>query len=86
LDAGYIGVQKIHTNSLVPKRSSKKQPLTLDDKKHNKLISSARIVVEHVIGDLKSFKIISTKYRNRRKRFALRMNLIAGINNLELKN
>ena len=30
------------------------------------------------------FKIISEKYRNRRKRFSLRFNLIAAIYNLEL--
>ncbi|MGL5783880.1 MAG: IS5/IS1182 family transposase, partial [Alphaproteobacteria bacterium] len=36
------------------------------------------------MGMLKRFKIISDKYRNRRKRFALRFNLISGIYNLEL--
>ncbi|MDR2539526.1 MAG: IS5/IS1182 family transposase, partial [Chlamydiales bacterium] len=39
---------------------------------------------EIVIGSLKRFKIISDRYRNRRKRFSLRFNLIAGIYNLEL--
>ena len=39
---------------------------------------------ENVRGMLKRFKIISDKYRNRRKRFGLRFNLIAGIYNLEL--
>jgi hypothetical protein len=38
-----------------------------------------------VIGSLKRFKIISDRYRNRRKRFGLRFNLIAGIHNLELE-
>jgi len=42
-----------------------------------------RVVNEHVIGALKRFKIIADKYRNRRKRFGLRFNLIAGIYNLE---
>ncbi|MBX7260696.1 MAG: IS5/IS1182 family transposase, partial [Chitinophagales bacterium] len=31
------------------------------------------------------FKIIAEKYRNRRRRFNLRMNIIAGIYNLSLK-
>ncbi len=30
------------------------------------------------------FKILSNRYRNRRKRFSLRFNLIAGVYNLEL--
>ncbi len=33
---------------------------------------------------LKRFKIIADKYRNRRKRFDIRFNLISGIYNFEL--
>jgi hypothetical protein len=33
---------------------------------------------------LKIFKIVAYPYRNRRKRFALRLNLIAAITNLNL--
>jgi hypothetical protein len=40
--------------------------------------------VENTIGDLKKFRIISDKYRCRRKRFSLRFNLIAGVYNYEL--
>ncbi|MBI4854299.1 MAG: IS5/IS1182 family transposase, partial [Acidobacteria bacterium] len=35
-------------------------------------------------GRLKVFRILSEHYRNRRKRFNLRFNLIAGIYNYEL--
>ncbi|WP_425378409.1 hypothetical protein [Spiroplasma endosymbiont of Polydrusus pterygomalis] len=38
-----------------------------------------RIVIENVFAILKKFKIITEKYRNRRKSFALRFNLIASI-------
>ena len=71
-------------NTSLPKKSSKKKPLTKEEKKQNRQISSERAVNENVIGSLKRFKIISDKYRNRRKRFGLRFNLIAGIHNLEL--
>jgi hypothetical protein len=40
--------------------------------------------VEHVIRRLKIFRIFSSRYRNRRKRFGLRLNLIAGLLNYEL--
>ena len=53
-------------------------------KKQNREISSERVVNETVIGSLKRFKIVSDRYRNRRKRFGLRFNLIAGIHNFEL--
>jgi len=41
-------------------------------------------MVEHIIRELKIFKIIAAPYRNRRKRFGLRINLIAAIYNFEL--
>ncbi|MDB6096648.1 MAG: transposase, partial [Francisellaceae bacterium] len=34
----------------------------------------------------KRYKIIADRYRNRRKRFGLRFNLIAGICNFEIDN
>ncbi len=68
----------------MPKKKSKKKALTKEDKKHNRQLSRERVLNENVTGVIKRFKIISGRYRNRRKRFALRFNLIAGIYNLEL--
>ena len=39
---------------------------------------------ENAISALKRFAIISDRYRNRRKRFRLRFNIISGIYNIEL--
>ena len=83
-DTGYLGLQKLHSNTLMPKKRSKKSPLTLEDKKNNRKLSSDRVLNEHVIGSVKRFKIVADRYRNRRKRFGLRFNLIAGICNYEL--
>lgn len=83
-DTGYQGIQKLHLKSELPKKRSKKNPFTQEDKKKNQELASERVVNENVIGMLKRFKIIADKYRNRRKRFGLRFNLIAGIYNLEL--
>lgn len=83
-DTGYQGLQKIHINTAMPKKKSKRRPLTAEDKKQNHELSSQRILNENVIGKVKRFKILSDKYRNRRKRFGLRFNLIAGIYNYEL--
>jgi len=84
-DTGYLGLQKIHTNTYMPKKKSKKNPLTAEDKLKNRELSSQRVLNEHVIGKIKRFKILSDKYRNRRKRFGLRFNLISGIYNDELQ-
>jgi hypothetical protein len=83
-DSGYTGIKKLQSNTKVPKKSSKKKPLTSEEKKQNQEISSERVLNENVIGSLKRFKVISDRYRNRRKRFGLRFNLIAGIHNLEV--
>jgi hypothetical protein len=84
VDTGYLGLSKIHINTFIPKKRSKKNPLSSDDKKRNRKLSSERVLNEHVIGKLKRFKIISDRYRNRRKRFGLRFNLISGVYNFEL--
>lgn len=84
-DSGYTGIRKLQRSSRLPKKSSKKKLLTREEKKQNREISSERVVNENVIGSLKRFKIVSDRYRNRRKRFGLRFNLIAGVHNFELK-
>ena len=84
VDTGYQGIADIHTNSELPKKRSKKHPLTKEDKRNNRRIASERVANEHVIGVLKRFRILAEKYRNRRRRFGLRWNLITGMYNLEL--
>ena len=83
-DTGYQGIGKIHPNSELPKKKTKKNPLTKEDRRKNRELSSERVVNENVIGMIKRFKIVSDRHRNRRKRFGLRFNLIAAIYNMEL--
>lgn len=83
-DSGYQGIEQMHSNALIPKKKSKYKPLAKHEKRYNKMLSSERVLVENVIGWLKRFRIITDRYRNRRKRFGLRFNLIAGIYNYEL--
>jgi len=83
-DKGYQGIQRLHSHSDIPIKRRKGEPLTKEEKKSNHKLSSKRTIVENVIGFLKRFKVISDRYRNRRKRFGLRFNLIAGLRNYEL--
>ena len=85
IDTGYQGIKKIYKNSYLTKKKSKKNPLSKSDKSRNKFLSSIRILIENVFCKIKTFKILSERYRNRRKRFSLRFNLIAGIYNYELR-
>ncbi len=63
-DTGFIGEAKVHKNILMPKKKTKKNPLTYEEKEMNKLISSYRVLVEHAIGGLKRYRCMSEKLRN----------------------
>ncbi|WP_036394914.1 transposase family protein, partial [Microcystis aeruginosa] len=54
------------------------------EKEYNKALAKERIIIEHINRKLKTFKILSCKYRNRRRRYSLRVNLLAAIYNCEL--
>jgi hypothetical protein len=85
VDSGYQGLEKIHGNTELPRKSSKLHPLTAKEKKMNLKLSKVRVAVEHVIGKVKVFRIMSERYRNRRQYHGLRMGLICGIYNFEIK-
>ncbi len=61
----------MHSNRIIPTKASKMHPLTEAEKWYNNEISKIRIAIEHVNAFLKKFKIIRTRYRNRRKNFNL---------------
>ena len=84
MDSGYQGAQHEHEDTSLPFKKKKGGTLTSEEKKSNQQLSSQRVLNEHIIGRLKRFKVIACRYRNRRKRFSLRFNLIAGIHNFEL--
>ena len=83
-DAGYQGLADLHENCQTPFKKSKYHPLTKKEKLKNRSLARRRILIEHIFRKLKVFRILSEKYRNRRKRFPLRFNLIPAIYNFEL--
>lgn len=83
-DAGYQGLADLHENCQTPFKKSKFHSLTQKEKQKNRTLAHKRILIEHIFRKLKVFRILSERYRNRRKRFALRFNLIAALYNLEL--
>lgn len=85
-DSGYQGILALHKNSETPKKKPRGKELTDEEKNENKRISRDRILIENMNAKIKVFKITSNKYRNRRKRFGLRMALICGFINFENRN
>jgi hypothetical protein len=86
VDSGYQGIADICPKAKTPKKKTKKNPLTQEEKKENRKHASQRIIVEQINAKIKVFKITKYPYRNRRKRFGLRMNLICAIINLDTKS
>lgn len=84
-DKGYQGIHHYHANSNIPHKKPRNGKLTKEQKQQNKAQARLRVRVENVIRYLKVFRILSSRYRNRRKRFNLRVNLIAGLYNYELQ-
>ncbi len=83
-DKGYQGIKKHHNFSQTPKKRPRKGKLSIAERKENRELAKKRIIIENVFANLKRFRILQGRYRNRRKRFGLRFNLIASIYNYEL--
>jgi hypothetical protein len=65
VDSGYTGFGKIYTSKslALPYKKSKNNPLSEQQKQFNKELSSKRIVVEHSIGAMKRYQILSNRLR-----------------------
>ena len=64
VDTGFVGVVKVHQKTYIPKKKSRRRPLTSDEKEMNTLISSYRVLIEHVIGGIKRYRCMSERLRN----------------------
>ena len=65
VDLGYQGFDKdyICKEVYLPKKASKKHPLTREQKLSNQELASQRIDVEHSIGRIKRYRILSDRLR-----------------------
>ncbi|WP_299466588.1 transposase family protein, partial [uncultured Microscilla sp.] len=76
LDSGYQGAQKLHQKTDLPKKKSKNNPLSKEDKQNNRQLANERVYVEHANQRCKVFKLLKNHYRSH-SRFGLRATLIA---------
>ncbi len=83
VDSGYQGLDKIHPQTELPYKATKTKPLDKEEKEYNHALSRCRVIVENIIGDIKTFKILSDRYRNKRKRYGIKFHIIAGIINFK---
>lgn len=96
-DLGYVGMDKDlvfgkrvragkdllpHKRDSRPGLTKAVRALSAEQKQENKDHARSRIAIDHVNRHLKIFRILCERYRNRRRRFGLRLNLLAAIYNL----
>ena len=82
-DSGYQGLDKRRPDVEIPFKKPKEGELDAEQKEYNRGLSSFRVRVENKICEMKVFQILTQTYRNFRKRYALKINIIAGIVNLK---
>jgi hypothetical protein len=88
MDLGFVGVEKDYPDAIVimPKKKPKGKELTDDAKAWNRVVSGFRVLVEHAIGGVKRFRVVSDKFRNRKDGFDDKVMLIScGLWNYHLK-
>ncbi len=76
-DSGYQGIKNIHEKSETPYKKPKNGNLT------EKIYNKSKIRVKNIIGDIKCFRIMSDRYRNKMLRFNVKFKIIAGIVNMK---
>ena len=84
-DLGYQGLASRHPQTCLTIQKPEGKALDLESKKHNRAWDRFRVATEHVIRKLKVWRILKETYRDRRKRFALSFNPIAGLLNAGLE-
>ncbi len=81
-DSAYQGYQQVHPALEIPYKKSKKKPLPRDEKLYNRALSRFRVKGEHVFARMKSFRILSDRFRYPRPSHFIKFSIIAGLVNL----
>ena len=67
-----------------PQKRKKGQPLTPEEKAFNRLVSRARVVVEHTLAQIKRYQCVGQRYRQGLARYGRMFRIVAGLTNRQL--
>ena len=84
-DSGYQGLTLEGVSVVYPFKKPRKRELDTEQKAFNRRLAQLRVKIEHRIRSLKIFRVLKGVYRGRRRRFELRLRLIAGLVNHMIK-
>ena len=82
-DSAYQGYDKEHKAIDYPYKKPRGGELDEEQKSYNSGLSRFRVRVEHKIGQVKRFRIVSERFRNPRRTHSAKTSIIAGIVNME---
>lgn len=84
-DLGYLAYRPEKVRIVMPEKKQKNQKLSREDKAYNRLISSMRVTVEHVMAGVKRLRTVKEKLRLRTKGIHDKIMVIAcGLHNLRI--
>ncbi|MFN2108833.1 MAG: transposase family protein [Anaerolineae bacterium] len=83
-DSGFQGIQKDH-KAVLPDKKPKGGELTDAQKKRNHRISQKRIVVEHTIAQVKTFRVLYHVYRHAREAYNDLFCIVAALVNRRIR-
>ena len=89
VDLGYLGVEKDfpeQLSALPYKKKRNQKELPQEEKEYNKIHSKKRIIVEHTIGRLKKYRIMSDIFRNKLRKYNGISDIVAGLVNYRIMN
>jgi hypothetical protein len=68
-DTGFQGYEPAGVKTFQPQKKPRGKELTPAQKEHNTLISSIRMVIEHIIGGIKRCRIVKDLFRNTKEHY-----------------
>ena len=84
-DTGFQGYAPAGVQTFQPQKKPKGEELTSEQKERNRLISSIRIVIEHIIAGIKRCRIVKDIFRNTKEQYDdLVMEIACGLHNFRV--
>jgi hypothetical protein len=84
-DTGFQGYAPEGVKTFQPQKKAKGKALTSEQKEQNRLISSIRMVIEHIISGMKRCRMVKDLFRNTKEKYDdLVMEIACGLHNFRV--
>ena len=84
-DLGYVGLDKLHAQGVMPRRKPRGQARPPADREYNRAFARRRVGVEHTIGRMRRYQALAQTDRHHRRHHTARVRAVAGLVNRQLE-